>query len=288
MTSIGARHARFNPRQSLFGLEIDAMTMAEVLERAHVAVRERRRLLIGVVNAAKVVKMRKDELLRGSLLETDVLLADGQSVVWASRILGHPLPERIAGIDLFERLLESANLNSESVYFLGARPEVLGALLDQVGTRFPGLRVAGSRDGYFSAEESSEVAEMIAASKADMLFLGITSPKKEIFLARFGDDLNVPLMHGVGGSFDILAGVTRRAPHAWQRLGVEWAYRLLQEPRRLFKRYLSTNTAFIALTLRERIHPTASYTTASVTRRAPLAPGRLASPAHRKSEEHSD
>jgi N-acetylglucosaminyldiphosphoundecaprenol N-acetyl-beta-D-mannosaminyltransferase len=137
MTSIGARHARFNPRQSLFGLEIDAMTMAEVLERAHVAVRERRRLLIGVVNAAKVVKMRKDELLRGSLLETDVLLADGQSVVWASRILGHPLPERIAGIDLFERLLESANVNSESVYFLGARPEVLGALLDQVGTRFP-------------------------------------------------------------------------------------------------------------------------------------------------------
>ncbi|TFC19856.1 glycosyltransferase [Cryobacterium algoritolerans] len=264
------------------------MTMAEVLERAHVAVRERRRLLIGVVNAAKVVKMRKDELLRGSLLETDVLLADGQSVVWASRILGHPLPERIAGIDLFERLLESANVNSESVYFLGARPEVLGALLDQVGTRFPGLRVAGSRDGYFSAEESSEVAEMIAASKADMLFLGITSPKKEIFLARFGDDLNVPLMHGVGGSFDILAGVTHRAPRAWQRLGVEWAYRLLQEPRRLFKRYLSTNTAFIALTLRERIHPTASYTTASVTRQAPLAPGRLASPAHRKSEEPSD
>jgi N-acetylglucosaminyldiphosphoundecaprenol N-acetyl-beta-D-mannosaminyltransferase len=282
MTTRGARHGSVNPRQTLFGLEIDAMTMTEVLERAHVAVRDRRRLLIGVVNAAKVVKMRKDELLRSSLLEADVLLADGQSVVWASRILGHPLPERVAGIDLFERLLESADREAGSVYFLGARPEVLDALLAQVGTRFPGLRVAGSRDGYFSAEESGAVAEAIASSKADMLFLGITSPKKEIFLARFGDDLNVPLMHGVGGSFDILAGATRRAPRAWQRLGIEWAYRLLQEPRRLLNRYMSTNTAFVALTLRERIRPTASYTDASVTHRAHPAPGQLSSPVHRE------
>ncbi len=284
MTTFDARHGSSNPRQSLFGLEIDAMTMAEVVERAHVAVREHRRLLIGVVNAAKVVKMRKDELLRSSLLEADILLADGQSVVWASRILGHPLPERVAGIDLFERLLESADRDAESVYFLGARPEVLDALLAQVGTRFPGLRVAGSRDGYFSAEESGAVAEAIAASKADMLFLGITSPKKEIFLARFGDVLNVPLLHGVGGSFDILAGVTRRAPRAWQRLGVEWAYRLLQEPRRLLNRYMSTNTAFIALTLRERVHPTASYTDASVRLRAHPSPEQNSDPARRENE----
>ncbi|WP_198417554.1 WecB/TagA/CpsF family glycosyltransferase [Cryobacterium mannosilyticum] len=280
MTTVGSRQGGFDSRQSLFGLEIDAMTMAEVLERAHLAVQERRRLLIGVVNAAKVVKMRKDELLRNSLLAADVLLADGQSIVWASRILGHPLPERVAGIDLFERLLESANLNSASVYFLGARPNVLDALLEQVGARFPDLRVAGSRDGYFSAEQSSEVAEAIAASNADMLFLGMTSPKKEIFLASFGDTLNVPLLHGVGGSFDILAGVTRRAPRTWQRLGIEWAFRLLQEPRRLLSRYLSTNTAFIALTLRERIHPTASYAGVSATRRTHRAPEQPSSPEH--------
>lgn len=287
MTTVGAHHGSLGSRQSLFGLEIDAMTMAEVLDRATADVRERRRLLIGVVNAAKVVKMRKDELLRDSLLQADVLLADGQAVVWASRILGHPLPERVAGIDLFERLLESADRNHESVFFLGARPEVLEALLVQVGIRFPGLRVAGSRDGYFSADESSEVADEIATSTADMLFLGITSPKKEIFLARFGDNLNVPLMHGVGGSFDILAGVTRRAPRAWQRLGIEWAYRLLQEPRRLLKRYLSTNTAFIALTLRERIRPTASYATALAGGR-PLP--RDSFPHHRTADtkEHSD
>lgn len=258
-TTLGREPARSSARQPLFGLEMDSLAMDEVLVRAELAIDERTRLLVGVVNAAKIVHMRKDKLLRDSLLEADVLLADGQSVVWASRFLGRPLPERVTGIDLFERLLESADRNGQSVYFLGARPPVLDALLERIGVRFPRLRIAGSRHGYFSTEESSDVAQEIATSHADMLFLGITSPKKEMFLARFGDDLGVPLLHGVGGSFDILAGVTRRAPEAWQRLGIEWAFRLLQEPRRLLSRYLSTNTAFVALTVRERIRPTATY-----------------------------
>lgn len=256
---LGHHAGRIRARQPLFGLEIDALAMDEVLVRAARAVLEHRRFLVGVVNAAKIVNMRKDEMLRNSLLEADVLLADGQSVVWASHLLGHPLPERIAGIDLFERLLEFADRQNESVYFLGARTDVLDRLVDQVGARFPGLRIAGARDGYFTPEEAEGVALDIAASRADMLFLGITSPKKEIFLARFGNTLDVPILHGVGGSFDIMAGITRRAPRAWQLLGCEWAYRLLQEPRRLLSRYLSTNTAFIALTVREWIHPTASY-----------------------------
>ncbi|WEO76919.1 WecB/TagA/CpsF family glycosyltransferase [Cryobacterium sp. SO2] len=247
-------------RQPLFGLEIDALTMGEVLDRAQHGTEEHLRFLIGVVNAAKIVKMRTDTQLRSSLLEADVLLADGQSVVWASRILGHPLPERIAGIDLFERLLEAANRERRSVYFLGARREVLDQLLERVRMRYPRLIVAGSRDGYFADSEAAGIAATIAHSRADMLFLGISSPKKENFLARYGAELNVPLLHGVGGSFDVLAGVTRRAPERWQRLGFEWAYRLLQEPGRLWNRYLFTNTAFIALTLRERIHPTTTYT----------------------------
>lgn len=247
-------------RALLFGLLLDALTLEEVIDRARAAIDGHERFLIGVVNAAKVVKMRSDPLLRDSLLEADVLLADGQSVVWASRFLGHPLPERVTGIDLFERLLEVAAASGKSVYFLGARSDVLKTMVARVRERFPGLRIAGSRDGYFTVEESEDVAVTIAASTADMLFLGITSPKKEIFLAQFGHVLGVPLLHGVGGSFDILAGITRRAPLAWQRLGLEWAYRLKQEPRRLWNRYLPTNTAFILLTLRERIRPTARYT----------------------------
>ncbi|MFF1879658.1 WecB/TagA/CpsF family glycosyltransferase [Leifsonia sp. NPDC058230] len=254
--------------QLLYGLELDALTMDEVLERARVSVASRQRYLIGVVNAAKIVKMRHDELLRDSLIEADVLVADGQSVVWASRLLGRPLPERIAGIDLFERLLRSADREGQSIYLLGAKQDVLDTLVSRIRATYPRLTVVGSRNGYFSDDESADVAREIAESGADMLFLGITSPKKEIFLARFGDELGVPLLHGVGGSFDVMAGVTKRAPASWQNAGMEWAYRLLQEPRRMWKRYLPTNTAFIALTARERWRPTAAFTLAQPTQRS--------------------
>jgi len=246
-------------RQPLFGLEIDALTMDEVLARCDEALVTRDRLLVGVVNAAKVVNLHKDPILRESLLEADVLLADGQSVVWASRVLRHPLPERVAGIDLFEGLLSRADVHGHSVYLLGARPDVLAALVTEITSRFPGLRIAGSRDGYFTPDEAQDVAADIAASGADMLFLGMVSPKKETFLAAHGDALGVPVLHGVGGSFDVLAGVTRRAPRAWQRLGMEWAYRLVQEPGRLWRRYLTTNTVYLWLTLCELVRPTPVY-----------------------------
>jgi len=247
-------------KRCLFGLELDAVTLPEVVDLARTAVVTRRRLLVGVVNAAKVIRLRSDALLRESLLDCDVLLADGQSVVWASRLLGQPLPERVAGIDVFEALLATAHETGGSVFLLGARPEVLERLQRRLLDRWPGLRIAGSRDGYFPESASAEVAREIAASGADMLFLGITSPKKEIFLGRYGASLGVPVLHGVGGSFDVLAGVTRRAPLRWQRLGLEWAYRLLQEPRRLWRRYLTTNSAFLALLVRERLRPSPLFT----------------------------
>lgn len=246
-------------RRPLFGLEVDAMTMEQAIAACGTALDDRRRVLLGVINAAKVVNLRKDALLRDSLLEADLLLADGQSVVWASRLLGRPLPERIPGIDLFEKLLGLADQRHHSVYLLGARPEVLAQLVQNLESRFPGLRIAGYRDGYFAEGDSASVASEIAASGADMLFLGMGSPKKEIFLGTYADSLRVPILHGVGGSFDVLAGITQRAPVSWQRLGLEWAFRLVQEPRRLWKRYLVTNSAFIALTLRERVRPSPTY-----------------------------
>ncbi|HEY2044279.1 MAG TPA: WecB/TagA/CpsF family glycosyltransferase [Jatrophihabitans sp.] len=247
------------PRQVLFGLDIDAMTLEQVLTRSDDHLAMRRRLLIGVVNAAKVVKLHRDDLLRASLLECDLLLADGQSVVWASKVLRRPLPERVAGIDLFEKLVAKASADNRSIYLLGAKPDVLARLESELSRRFPGVRIVGSRDGYFADTESEDVAAAITASGADMLFLGMTSPKKEIFLGKYADSLGVPILHGVGGSFDIFAGITKRAPRIWQRLGCEWLYRLLQEPGRLWRRYLTTNTAFLAMTLRELVHPMPSY-----------------------------
>lgn len=246
-------------RPVLFGLEVDALRMHEVVARAEHALATRQRLLVGVVNAAKVVKLKADGLLRDSLLEADVLLADGQSVVWASRLLRRPLPERVAGIDLFTELLGLADRDGHRVYLLGARPEVLATLREVVAERWPGLVLAGSHHGYFGADDAGAIAAEITASHADMVFLGMTTPHKELFLGRYGDLLDAPVLHGVGGSFDVLAGVTRRAPESWQRHGMEWAYRVRQEPRRLLRRYLVTNIAFAALLAGELVRPRPAY-----------------------------
>jgi N-acetylglucosaminyldiphosphoundecaprenol N-acetyl-beta-D-mannosaminyltransferase len=240
----------------LFGLEVDALTMAEAVAECERAVEHRTSTLVGVVNAAKIVRIRSDEQLRNSLLSCDLVLADGQSVVWASNLLSRPLPERIAGIDLFEELLRNADRHGRTIYLLGARADVLDRLHQRIEERFPGARIVGARDGYFGEDEADAIAADIRRTAPDMLFLGMSSPKKEIFLARYGAELGVPVMHGVGGSFDVLAGITKRAPARWQRYGFEWLYRLLQEPGRMWRRYLVTNTAFVWLVVRERVRET--------------------------------
>ncbi|WP_143591461.1 WecB/TagA/CpsF family glycosyltransferase [Thermoactinospora rubra] len=231
--------------RSVLGHRLHALTLAEAVSRCVTAVERRENLTIGVLNAAKIVKMRSDRELRESVSSCDLVLADGQSVVWASRLLRQPLPERVAGIDLFTELMAEGSERGYRAYFLGAENEVLERMLQTVRARYPGLVVAGARDGYFTDEEAGPVADEIAAAKPDLLFLGMTSPKKEIFLASYAHRIDVGVVHGVGGSFDVLGGRTRRAPLSWQRLGLEWLYRLLQEPRRLGPRYLSTNLAFV-------------------------------------------
>jgi N-acetylglucosaminyldiphosphoundecaprenol N-acetyl-beta-D-mannosaminyltransferase len=250
-------------RRTLFGVELDPLTMDQTVERCLEAVRDGRQLEIGVVNAAKLVNMRRDPRLAEAVSGCDLVVADGQAVVWAGRVLRAPLPERVAGIDLFLRLLAEAESAGISVYFLGAKEEVLQEMLRRVADRFPGLKVAGSRHGYFDDSQQEAIAGAIADSGAQMLFLGMTSPKKEIFTAAYGERTGARVVHGVGGSFDILAGVTKRAPAAWQRLGVEWLYRALQEPRRLGKRYVTTNTAFLVMTAREFIRLTPSTASAN-------------------------
>jgi N-acetylglucosaminyldiphosphoundecaprenol N-acetyl-beta-D-mannosaminyltransferase len=239
------------PSSSLFGLQVDALTREQAVERCLEAVRTGSPLEVGVVNAAKVVRMRENPDLARSVSGCGLILADGQSVVWASKLLGQPLPERVAGIDLFEDLLGAAERHGMSVYLLGAKPEVIEAAVANARTRWPELRIAGYRDGYFTDEQQGEVADAIRESGAQLLFLGMTSPKKEIFCAEYGRRTGASLVHGVGGSIDILSGLTRRAPAAWQKIGMEWAYRTVQEPGRMLPRYLRTNTAFVALVARE-------------------------------------
>jgi N-acetylglucosaminyldiphosphoundecaprenol N-acetyl-beta-D-mannosaminyltransferase len=174
-------------------------------------------------------------------------------------------------IDLFEELLDLAHRQQRRIYLLGARPDVLVALRTEINRRWPNAQIVGSHDGYFDDRQAAQIADHIRDTHPDMLFLGMPSPKKEVFLRRFQHALHVPVLHGVGGSFDVLAGITRRAPRLWQRMGLEWAYRLLQEPGRLWKRYLVTNSEFVALTLREIFRPSAELRQAQDLPMAPLS-----------------
>lgn len=235
----------------LFGVPIDPLTMEEALTRVDQAIASRTRLQVGVVNAAKLVNMQRDPLLRGDVLTSDLILADGMSVVWASRILGQPLPERVAGIDLMLGILQRGSARGYRVYCLGATADVLEAVVARITADFPGVKVVGRRDGYFTTAEEAQVAEAVRDAQPDVLFVAMTSPKKENFLGRWGVSLGVPVCHGVGGSFDVLAGKVRRAPAIWQRTGLEWLYRVLQEPRRLWRRYLVTNALFCRLVFSE-------------------------------------
>ncbi len=236
--------------RDILGVPVHTVTMAQACEICEQAVDRKQPLRIGVANAAKVVKMRHDDRLRRAVASSDLVLADGASLVWASRILGQSLPERVTGIDLFFRLLALANKRRFSVYFLGATAEVLAKLIEKVRADYPNLVVAGFRDGYFRDEESEAVAAEVADSAPDFLFLGMGTPKKELFLADWARHTRATVSHGVGGTFDVYAGNVKRAPMWMQRTGVEWFYRVLQEPRRMWKRYLVTNTAFLALLMK--------------------------------------
>lgn len=248
------RRARADaPVQDLLGVPISALTMDDALDRVDEAIAPRSRLRIGVVNAAKLVNMRRDAALRQDVLSSDLILADGMSVVWASRLLGRPLPERVTGIDLMLGMLRRGARKGHRVYCLGATQEVLDRVAAHIAADYPGLQLAGRHHGYFGPAEEPVVAADIAAARADILFVAMTSPRKERFMARWGDQFGVPVCHGVGGSFDILAGKVRRAPQRWQRLGLEWLYRVKEEPRRLWRRYLVTNTVFCAIVLSELV-----------------------------------
>jgi N-acetylglucosaminyldiphosphoundecaprenol N-acetyl-beta-D-mannosaminyltransferase len=237
-----------NHRHQLFGVPVDALTMDETVDRCRRWIEARVPTQHVVLNASKVVMLEDDLRLREIVRDCRLVNADGMSIVWAGRLLGVPIPERVAGIDLMERLLDLAAAETWPVFFLGARPEILENFVLRVRERYPKLPIAGSRDGYFSDDEA--VAREIASTGARLIFVGISSPRKEFFLARNMRHLGPSFAMGVGGSFDVWAGKTRRAPRWMRRTGLEWLHRLKSEPRRLWKRYLIGNARFVWIVCR--------------------------------------
>ena len=234
-------------RASFLGCPIDVLTMADTVELARRAMHSRQRLQHAALNVAKFVSMRFDPVLAADVASSDVVSIDGMGILWGARALGLPVKSRVTGIDLLTEILELCAREGFKPYFLGATPDVLQQAARRVLDKHPSITFAGLRDGYFTREQEADVVREIRSSRADCLFIGIPSPRKERFLASHRDALGVPFMMGVGGSFDILAGAVRRAPVRVQHLGLEWLYRVYQEPGRMWWRYAKTNTLFAGI-----------------------------------------
>lgn len=205
-----------------------------------------------VVNVAKLLAARRDPQLKACIERCEIINVDGMGVVWGARFLGYPVPERVAGVDLFFALIALAERRRYGVFLLGAREAVLEEAVRRLRKSHPALPLAGWHHGYFSGYEE-RVMDLIRGSGAKLLFVAMSSPQKEQFIGRWREQLGVGLAMGVGGTFDVVAGYTKRAPKWMQEAGLEWSFRLVQEPRRMAWRYLAGNMRFAGLLIKEKV-----------------------------------
>ncbi len=239
-------------------IPLDILTMDETVNKIDKAIISNKQVHHCVINAGKVVKIQNDEILKESVINSDIINADGMSIVWSVRFLGYKIQERVAGIDLMENLIHLAHKKKYCCFFLGAKKEVVKNVVSYYSVKYSKTIIAGFRDGYFDEKDEKDIIKKIKESDAKFLFVAITSPKKEIFLNKYKNELkNINLIMGVGGSFDVIAGTIRRAPKYIQDLGLEWFYRFIQEPKRMWRRYLIGNFKFVILIFKAKFFSSA-------------------------------
>jgi N-acetylglucosaminyldiphosphoundecaprenol N-acetyl-beta-D-mannosaminyltransferase len=226
-------------RVDLFGCPFDRVDLHQAVAQVEAAIAQRGRLTQSVgVNLDQLLKMQEDPSFREIILQCDQITADGQPIIWLSRLFGDPLPERVPSVDIMEALLPLAATKGYKIFLLGTKQELLDRAAEAMRQKHPGLPIVGQRNGYFKEEDEPEIVRQINESGADMLFVAISSPKKEQFVERNRAALQVPFVMGVGGAFDIAAGQYTRAPRLVQKVGLEWAWRVAQEPKRMGPRVL--------------------------------------------------
>lgn len=240
-------------RITLLGCPIDNLSLEETVSHIEEFIKSGKPHQYIAINADKIVKMRKDPEFRDILFKSDLNIVDGQPLMWVSRLFGKPVKQRYGGLDIIDAFAAVSEKKGYGIYFLGAREEIVSDVVKKYKDLFPGLKISGWRNGYWKADEEGEVVEDIISSRPDVLFFAMGSPRKEVFLRKYIDKMGIPFVMGVGGAFDIIAGKTKRAPLWMQKMGIEWMFRVLQEPGRLWKRYLIGNSIFIWLVLKELI-----------------------------------
>jgi N-acetylglucosaminyldiphosphoundecaprenol N-acetyl-beta-D-mannosaminyltransferase len=238
---------------------VDPVTMKQAVDRVSRMLEQPRERAAHVVtmNAQFVEIAHQEERFADLLRRADLSVADGLSLVWASRFLRQFVPERVAGVDFMVQLCETAATHGKTVYFLGGSPGAASRAAERLSESLPALRVVGvdcPPNGFTEdAEECNRVADRIGAAKPDLLFVGLGAPKQEYWIERYAH-LPAKVMMGIGGSFEFTAGFRKRAPIVIQKTGFEWLWRLCMEPRRLWRRYLVGNTIFVFLVFRQWCH----------------------------------
>lgn len=219
-----------NGKVNILGVNVDMVTIDEATDRIIGFFDEDKLHKVYTPNSEIIMAAYKDERFRALLNGADLLTADGIGVVYASKILGKPISERAAGYDIACKVLDRIKDTGHSVYLFGSKPGVAETARERLTEQYPGLRVAGTHNGYFKPEDEPAIVEEINATGADLLFVCLGAPKQEEWLDRNADKLNVRVAMGIGGSLDVFAGTAERAPEFYCKHGLEWFYRLKKEP----------------------------------------------------------
>ena len=238
----------FKNRYKIMNTYVNAINMQQTIDYVEKIIAEGNPTQHVVINASKINLMEDDSKLAQIVNSCPLINADGASVVWAAKRLGIPLKERVTGCDLFQKLMAVSEKKGYKVFLFGAKEEVVTKVKAIYEQQYPNIQIVGYRNGYFTEKDEPQIVKQMRDSEADMMFVAFSSPKKEYWVSKYLNEINIPFVMGVGGSFDIVAGVTKRAPIWFQEHGLEWLYRFVQEPRRMWKRYIIGNARFVALT----------------------------------------
>ncbi len=244
-------NANRESRLWILGVPVDCLTQTRALEWVDSALSTPGHKRIMAVNPEKVIAARKDSKLLNFLEESHLLIPDGIGVVMAARILGLARMERVAGADLMPQICERAMRGNYKVFIFGAKPAVNLESVEILKKRFPGLHIVGSAHGYLEEKDMDNLVERINASAADILFIALGSPRQEKWLEQYGNRLDVRVSQGIGGTLDTIVGTVKRAPKIFQKLHLEWFYRLITNPKRA--RRQAALPAFIKLVIKDRL-----------------------------------
>ena len=231
---------------SILGIPVNLVTLAEAVELSLKAIKERKHFRIMTANAEMIMQAQDHSELRSALQNSELVVADGAGVVWASKEFGTPLKERVAGVDLAYLLLEKATAEKIKVFFLGASPHIAEIAASNMRIKFPGLQIAGVQDGFFQESEDNDIIALINQSGAEILFVALGSPKQELWLEKHKEILKPYLRMGVGGTFDVMADQVKRAPKWMQENSLEWLYRAIGQPSR-WKRLMALPKFVLAI-----------------------------------------